>query len=72
MLLFQLYKLLNCSIVLRADKLNSMNVEMWEEMSQCFKKASNDSDVRSIVLSGKGRMFTCGLDLMEAAQQLPK
>jgi len=56
----------------RADKLNSMNVEMWEEMSQCFKKASNDSDVRSIVLSGKGRMFTCGLDLMEAAQQLPK
>lgn len=49
-----------------------MNVEMWEEMSQCFKKASNDSDVRSIVLSGKGRMFTCGLDLMEAAQQLPK
>lgn len=56
----------------RPDKLNSMNVKMWEEMSDCFKKAGEDEDVRAIVLSGKGRMFTCGLDLMEAAQQLPR
>jgi len=56
----------------RPDKLNSMNVPMWEEMAQCFHKADKDEDVRAIVLSGKGRMFTAGLDLLEAAQQLPR
>lgn len=56
----------------RPDKLNSMNMKMWEEMSECFRKANYDEDVRAIVLSGKGRMFTCGLDLMEAAGSLPR
>ena len=48
----------------RPDKLNSMNVPMWEEMAQCFHKADKDEDVRAIVLSGKGRMFTAGLYLL--------
>ena len=40
--------------------MNSMNVKMWEEMSDVFTKAGSDKDVRAIVLSGKGRMFTAG------------
>ena len=47
-------------LALRADKLNMMNVQMWQEMQQCFNKASTDEDVRSIILSGKGRLFCAG------------
>ena len=54
----------------RAEKFNSMTTKMWEDMVKCFNLASYDEDVRSIVLSGRGRMFTCGLDLMEAGAAL--
>jgi len=37
-----------------------MNAQMWNEMKDCFGKASTDPDVRSIVLSAKGRIFTAG------------
>ncbi|CAK8686169.1 unnamed protein product [Clavelina lepadiformis] len=52
----------------REEKHNTMNHAMWKDMTDCFSKASDDENVRSIVLSGKGRLFTAGLDLMEAAQ----
>lgn len=54
----------------REQKFNSMTTQMWEEMVKCFNMASYDENVRSIVLSGRGRMFTCGLDLMAAGQNL--
>ena len=33
------------------------------EIGECFNELGSDSDCRSIVLSGSGRIFTCGLDL---------
>ncbi|XP_039270795.1 delta(3,5)-Delta(2,4)-dienoyl-CoA isomerase, mitochondrial-like isoform X2 [Styela clava] len=54
----------------RPDKLNAMNNQMWSDMISCFDIAAKDSNVRAIVVSGKGRMFTAGLDLMAAASSL--
>ena len=54
----------------RPDKLNMMNVQMWTDMADCFRKAAYDENVRSIIFSGKGRMFCAGLDLAEAAIHL--
>ena len=32
------------------------------DLGKCFTDIGTDSDVRAIVLSGSGRMFTAGLD----------
>lgn len=54
----------------RPDKRNAMTAEMWQEIISCFNSASNDPCVRAIVLSGRGKIFTAGLDLMAAAGHL--
>lgn len=54
----------------RPDKRNAMTFEMWQEIISCFNSASNDSCVRAIVLSGRGKIFTAGLDLMASAKHL--
>lgn len=54
----------------RPEKLNAMTNEMWHEMISCFNSAASDSSVRAVVLSGRGKMFTAGLDLMAAAGSL--
>jgi Delta3,5-Delta2,4-dienoyl-CoA isomerase len=42
---------------------------MWLNLSLIFQKLSHDSNVRSILLSGKGpRAYTAGLDVQAAAQ----
>lgn len=51
----------------RPEKMNAMNNQMWKEMMTCFNAAAQDENVRAVVLSGKGKMFTSGLDLMSAA-----
>ena len=50
----------------RADQLNSFTVEMANELIQAFNTASNDDDVRAIVVTGAGRAFCAGMDLSEA------
>lgn len=50
----------------RPDKLNAINPLMWLEIRECFHKLSDDPDCRVIVFSGRGKIFTSGLDLMAA------
>lgn len=51
----------------RPGKLNAMNSQFWDDLAACMRQASQDSDVRSIVLSGNGRAFSAGLDLMSVS-----
>ncbi|XP_028275150.1 delta(3,5)-Delta(2,4)-dienoyl-CoA isomerase, mitochondrial-like isoform X2 [Parambassis ranga] len=51
----------------RPDKLNAMNKAFWSEMVECFDEISGDPDCRVVVVSGAGRVFTAGLDLMDMA-----
>ncbi|MET0284588.1 MAG: crotonase/enoyl-CoA hydratase family protein [Polyangiales bacterium] len=47
----------------RPEKLNSFTTEMAEELVQAFERASEDDDVRAIVVTGSGRAFCAGMDL---------
>ncbi|MEE9371420.1 MAG: crotonase/enoyl-CoA hydratase family protein [Saprospiraceae bacterium] len=47
----------------RPDALNSFTVEMANELITAFNEASNDDDVRVIVVTGAGRAFCAGMDL---------
>ncbi|KAK2490750.1 hypothetical protein MC885_013936 [Smutsia gigantea] len=37
------------------------------EMVDCFNKIAQDSDCRAVVISGAGRLFTAGIDLVDLA-----
>jgi 2-(1,2-epoxy-1,2-dihydrophenyl)acetyl-CoA isomerase len=51
----------------RPDKLNAFNDQMIKETTHALKAAGRDTAVRAIVLTGHGRGFSAGQDLMEAA-----
>ncbi|XP_055519784.1 delta(3,5)-Delta(2,4)-dienoyl-CoA isomerase, mitochondrial [Leucoraja erinacea] len=51
----------------RPEKRNAMNKTLWREMVECFDRVAQDSDFRVVVISGAGKMFTAGIDLMDMA-----
>ena len=48
----------------RPDKANAMDMVMWREIGKAFDWADGEADVRVVVLSGNGKHFTAGIDLM--------
>ena len=44
----------------RPDNLNAFTVEMAHELIEAFNRASNDDDVRAIVVTGAGRESAAG------------
>ncbi|MFL6857381.1 MAG: enoyl-CoA hydratase-related protein, partial [Allosphingosinicella sp.] len=53
----------------RADKLNAMDGAMFAAIGDALRSLGQDPAVRCILLSGRGRHFTAGLDLHYAASQ---
>jgi enoyl-CoA hydratase len=52
----------------RPDKLNALNKETIEELSDAFKKGEADSNVRAIIVTGSGeKAFVAGADISEFA-----
>ena len=47
----------------RPDRLNSINLEMLEELDKAITMLWNDSETRVIVITGAGRAFSAGADL---------
>jgi enoyl-CoA hydratase/carnithine racemase len=47
----------------RPDHLNSFTIEMADELINAFNRASDDDDVRAVVVTGEGRAFCAGMDL---------
>ena len=56
----------------RPDKFNAMDKEMFAAIGDTFRVLGRDPAVRAILLSGKGKHFTAGLDLEYASRQFPK
>lgn len=50
----------------RPEALNAFTVEMANELVDVFNKASEDDDIRVIVVTGAGRAFCAGMDLTVA------
>ncbi len=44
---------------------NSLNIEMFQELTQIFRDLDKDNDVKGVVLAGKGNFFSAGLDVIE-------
>ncbi|CAJ1066113.1 delta(3%2C5)-Delta(2,4)-dienoyl-CoA isomerase, mitochondrial [Xyrichtys novacula] len=54
----------------RPEKLNAMNKAFWSEMVTCFTEIAEDPNCRVVVVSGAGRVFTAGIDLMDMASDV--
>ncbi len=52
----------------RPDRLNAISGEMLEELSAKLVEANKDPDIRCIVLTGAGRGFCAGLDLVAVGE----
>lgn len=52
----------------RPAQLNAFTVEMMRELVQAFERASEDDEVRAIVVTGAGRAFCAGMDLGSDAE----
>ena len=55
----------------REGKFNAMDNDMFEAIGDAFRDLGADPAVRAILLSGRGRHFTAGLDLQYASSQFP-
>ncbi|XP_072346326.1 delta(3,5)-Delta(2,4)-dienoyl-CoA isomerase, mitochondrial isoform X1 [Scyliorhinus torazame] len=54
----------------RPKKRNAMNKTLWREMVECFQRIAQDTDQRVVVVSGAGKMFTAGIDLLDMAGEV--
>ena len=51
----------------RPTKLNAFDPLMWDEIRLFFAAVEHDAACRAVLVSGSGRAFTCGLDLMASS-----
>ncbi|MEA2487360.1 MAG: enoyl-CoA hydratase / 3-hydroxyacyl-CoA dehydrogenase, partial [Actinomycetota bacterium] len=49
-------------VLARPDRLNAMNVELFDELAASVDEITGRSEVRVVVVSGEGRAFSSGLD----------
>ena len=55
--------------LLRPEKLNAMTDEMYRAIGEALKQADADPEVRCVILSGSGRAFSSGHDLLEFGER---
>ena len=51
----------------RPEKINAMNAAFWSEIVEIFRWIDDTDAVRVVVLSGAGKHFSSGIDLMMLA-----
>jgi len=51
----------------RPDALNAFNGQMWDAVSEGLKAAAEDPTVATVVLTGAGRAYSAGADLVDMA-----
>lgn len=54
----------------RPDKANAMNMPMWEEIGAAFRAVDAEPSARVVILSGEGKHFCSGIDLMDFSNVL--
>jgi enoyl-CoA hydratase len=47
----------------RPDKLNALSADMWDDIPSAVTELDEDDAVRVIILAGRGRSFTVGIDV---------
>jgi enoyl-CoA hydratase/carnithine racemase len=54
----------------RPEKMNAMNDIMFREIGQALEDSEQDSDIRVVVITGKGKAFCSGVDLKFSREKL--
>lgn len=66
---FQLEKFPEKKIALlyfnRPEKLNAMNWPFWRDLPAIIKEIEEDKDIVAVVIAGRGKSFSVGLDVMD-------
>ena len=52
----------------RPDALNAFNIELYDATARALREAATDPGVAVVLLTGNGRAFSAGTDLLEMAQ----
>ncbi|MEC8645077.1 MAG: enoyl-CoA hydratase/isomerase family protein, partial [Pseudomonadota bacterium] len=52
----------------RPERMNAISRDMLEELSKKMTEANKDPETRCIILTGRGRGFCAGLDLVDTAK----
>ena len=47
----------------RPEKRNAMSQPMWTGIGEAMRELSEDSDVRAVVIAGRGKSFCVGIDV---------
>ena len=55
----------------RANKLNSLDLKMFESIAKNAQELKTDRSIRAVILSGRGRAFCTGLDVNSMIQSNP-
>jgi enoyl-CoA hydratase/carnithine racemase len=53
------------TIILNRPKVNALNEPVVEELRECFQKLADDSNIKSVILTGERSFFSFGLDIPE-------
>src|SRR5271167_833464 len=53
-------------VAIRHGKANALDIELCDAIAQCFEKLRR-SDARAVVVTGQGRMFSAGVDLLQVS-----
>lgn len=56
----------------RPEKKNAMGKAAWVELPQIFAELATDSQLRAVILAGRGDDFCAGIDLQEMVPALPE
>ena len=56
-------------IALDRPKVNAFNLEMISEFSMTLSEAARDDSVRCILVTGRGKTFSAGHDVLEISQK---
>lgn len=54
----------------RPDKRNALNIKAFDEIKRCFEALAVDKYYRAVVLTGAGKLFCAGIDLMALQEGL--
>ncbi len=51
----------------RPEKLNALSLPMWADLPKAVQAVGDDGETRAIVIAGRGRAFTAGIDITALA-----
>jgi enoyl-CoA hydratase len=52
----------------RPEAMNALDFETYDQFGSALQEVKNDSELRAIIITGKGKSFCAGLDLKAAVQ----